>query len=87
MAEHLGVPILGLVENMAYVTCPKCGEQIEVFGPSQAVHTAALLGVPVLARLPLDPELARRCDSGQVEQYADSTLDALAESVWRRLAR
>ncbi|MGB9776356.1 MAG: Mrp/NBP35 family ATP-binding protein [Anaerolineae bacterium] len=87
MAEHLAVPILGLVENMAYVTCPKCGERIEAFGPSQAVHTAALLGVPVLARLPLDPELAHLCDSGRVEQYASDTLDALAKRVWEQLAR
>jgi Mrp family chromosome partitioning ATPase len=81
MAEHLNMPIIGLVENMAYVTCPKCGERIEVFGPSQAVHTAALLGVPVLARLPLDPELARLCDGGQVEQYTNGEVDALAEKV------
>lgn len=85
MAEHLGVPILGLVENMACVTCPKCGEQIEVFGPSQAVHTAAALGVPVLAHLPLDPELARLCDSGRVEQYTSGDLDLLTEAVLRRL--
>ncbi len=85
MAEHLGVPILGLVENMAYVTCPKCGEQIEAFGPSQALHTAAALGVPVLARLPLDPELARLCDNGQVERYTNGDLDALAKKVAQRL--
>lgn len=81
MAEHLGVPILGLVENMAYVTCPKCGEQIEVFGPSQAIHTAAALGVPVLARLPLDPQLARLCDRGQVEQYTHPLADELVGHI------
>ncbi|MBC7227171.1 MAG: Mrp/NBP35 family ATP-binding protein [Thermoflexales bacterium] len=85
MAEHLGVPIIGLVENMAYVTCPKCGEQIEVFGPSQAVHTATALGVPVLARLPLNPELARLCDNGQVEQYTNAATDALVAMVARWL--
>jgi Mrp family chromosome partitioning ATPase len=69
MAWHLKVPIVGLVENMAYVVCPKCGERIEVFGPSQAFHTALQLGVPMLGQLPLDPELARRCDVGEIEDY------------------
>lgn len=85
MAEHLSVPIIGLVENMAYVTCPKCGERMEVFGPSQARQTAIPLGIPVLARLPLDPELARLCDSGQVEQYPSGNVDALTEKVLQRL--
>ena len=69
MAWHLKVPIVGLVENMAYVVCLKCGERIEVFGPSQAFHTALQLGVPMLGQLPLDPELARRCDVGEIEDY------------------
>lgn len=85
MAEHLGVPIIGLVENMAYVACPKCGERIEVFGPSQVQQTAIPLGVPVLARLPLDPELTRLCDSGQVERYTNGDVDALTEKVLQRL--
>ncbi|MCS7282803.1 MAG: Mrp/NBP35 family ATP-binding protein [Anaerolineae bacterium] len=85
MAERLGVPILGLVENMSYVTCPKCGEQIEVFGPSQALHTAAVLGIPILARMPLDPELARLCDLGQVEQYTSHAADALVLAISQRL--
>jgi Mrp family chromosome partitioning ATPase len=62
MAQRLGAPILGLVENMSYVTCPKCGERILVFGPSQAMDTAARLRVPLLGQLPLDAELACRCD-------------------------
>ncbi|HEY75671.1 MAG TPA: Mrp/NBP35 family ATP-binding protein [Thermoflexia bacterium] len=85
MARHMGVPVIGLVENMSYAVCPKCGEHIEVFGPSQATHTAAMLGVPVLARLPLDPELARRCDAGEVERYRNEAIDTLAEEVLRRL--
>lgn len=85
MAYHLNVPVVGLVENMSYVVCPKCGEHIEVFGPSQAVRTAALLGVPMLARLPLDPDLARRCDIGEVEQYRNEAVDRLAGEVLKRL--
>ncbi len=87
MAAHLNVPIVGLVENMSYVTCPNCGARIEVFGPSQALHTAAQLQTPLLARLPLDAELARRCDAGEVEQYASAEIDALAAQVLGRLPK
>jgi Mrp family chromosome partitioning ATPase len=81
MTWELKVPIIGLVENMSYVVCPKCGEQIEVFGPSKTMHTALHLGVPVLGRLPLDPELARRCDAGTVEEYALDAFAPVAEAI------
>jgi hypothetical protein len=81
MAWHMKVSIVGLVENMAYAVCPKCGERIEVFGPSQAVHTANLLGVPLLGQLPLDPELARRCDSGEIEGYLTDVFEPIAEEI------
>ena len=48
MAQKMGAPIVGLVENMSYVTCPDCGKEIQVFGPSQAMQTATRLGVPLL---------------------------------------
>jgi len=85
MAQHMGVPILGLVENMSYAVCPKCGEQIEVFGPSQAMQTAMQLGVPLLGHLPLDPELARRCDAGGIEGYAAGSFEPIAEQVVERV--
>jgi Mrp family chromosome partitioning ATPase len=85
MAEHMGAPILGLVENMSYITCPKCGERIEVFGPSQALRMTAQLGVPLLGRLPLDPELALRCDAGEIEEYGAELFEPIAEKVAERL--
>jgi len=85
MAHHLNVPILGLVENMSYVVCPRCDEQIEVFGPSQAAHTALQIGTPLLGRIPLDPQLARRCDAGQIEDYQTDILDAIAGQVMERI--
>ena len=85
MAQHLSVSVVGIVENMSYLTCPRCGERIEVFGSSQAMRTANLLGVPVLAQLPLDPDLARRCDVGEVEQYESDIFDTLATQVTERL--
>jgi Mrp family chromosome partitioning ATPase len=85
MAQHMGAPVLGVVENMSYITCPKCGEKIEVFGPSQALHTTAQLAVPLLGRMPLDPELARRCDAGEIEAYAGEFFEPIAEEVVERV--
>jgi Mrp family chromosome partitioning ATPase len=69
MAQQMGAPILGVVENMSHVICPRCGEKIEVFGPSQAFRTALKMDLALLGQLPLDPELARRCDAGEIEEY------------------
>ena len=85
MAGHLNIPIVGLLENMSGVVCPKCGERIEVFGPSQALPTAHRLGVPLLGQLPLDPELARRCDAGEIEAYAAESFRPIAEQVLERM--
>jgi len=85
MAGHLGIPIIGMVENMSYATCPQCGERIEVFGPSQALETAEQSGVPLLGRIPLDPDLSRRCDAGEVEAYESEAFDAAAEKVVERV--
>jgi Mrp family chromosome partitioning ATPase len=81
MAWQMKVSIVGLVENMAYVVCPDCGERIEVFGSSQVAHTVDLLGLPLLGQLPLDPELARRCDAGEIEDYATDVFESIAEKI------
>jgi len=81
MAWQMKVAIVGLVENMSHLICPKCGERIEVFGPSQAVHTANLLGVPLLGQLPLDPELARRCDAGEIEDYTTDVFEPITTKI------
>lgn len=84
MTAHLNVPLVGLVENMSYALCPKCGEQIEIFGPSQAMVTARQLGVPLLGQLPLDPALARRCDLGEIEDYPMKEFTPIAEAILAR---
>jgi Mrp family chromosome partitioning ATPase len=81
MASKMAAPIVGLVENMSYVTCPDCGIEIQVFGPSRALQTAERVGVPLLGRLPLDAELACRCDAGEVEGYETSLLDPIVGPV------
>jgi len=81
MAQHLGVPILGLVENMSYFVCPDTGKQHDIFGPSHAEETARVLGVSFLGRLPLDPRIAQLCDHGAVEDYAAETFAPIAERL------
>ncbi len=84
MAQQMRVPILGVVENMSHATCPRCGERIEVFGPSQAAHTARQIGTAVLGQIPLDPELSRLCDAGEIEDYPTEPFAPIAEQVVRR---
>ncbi|MCI7730747.1 Mrp/NBP35 family ATP-binding protein [Enorma burkinafasonensis] len=67
MADKMNVPVLGVVENMSYITCPDCGRKIEVFGPSKLDEVAEGYGIPVLGRVPIDPALALACDAGAIE--------------------
>lgn len=69
MARMLDVPILGLVENMSRLTCPHCGKPVDLFGPSQAEAVAAETGIRLLGTIPLDPEISRLGDLGEIEQY------------------
>lgn len=68
MAKMMNVPVLGLVENMSYALCPDCGGTFEVFGKSRIQKEAAQLGLPVLARLPIEPQTAHLCDQGEIER-------------------
>jgi Mrp family chromosome partitioning ATPase len=81
MADHLGVPLLGLVENMSHVACPNCGVKINVFGPSHGQETARSMGTTLLGQLPLNPDLARLCDGGMVEDFRSETFDAITERL------
>ena len=67
MAKMMDIPILGLVENMSYAECGKCGEKIHLFGESKIEEVAAEYGVEVLGRMPIDPAIAAACDKGVVE--------------------
>ncbi len=75
MARMMNVPVLGLVENMSYYECPDCGKRINIFGESRVDETAAELGVPVLAKLPINPDTARMVDEGRVEELDCDGLD------------
>ena len=81
MAKMMNVPVLGLVENMSYVTCPDCGKRINVFGESHLEEVAAREQLSVLGRIPMDPALARVADQGVMELFEGDWLDAAAEKL------
>ncbi len=81
MAKMMNIPILGIVENMSYVSCPDCGKKIAVFGESHIDETAAQFGIPVLAKLPIDPGAAKACDEGRIEDYEADTLSEAAAAA------
>ena len=74
MANMMNVPVLGLVENMSYLSCPDCGKKIEVFGHSKADSIAKEYNIPSVARMPLDPKISMLADEGRIEDYDASAL-------------
>lgn len=86
MAKLMNIPVVGLVENMSGVICPKCGEKIDIFGESHAEETAKEMGIPLLAQIPLDPRLAKLCDKGIIELYENDYLDRAADELEKQNA-
>lgn len=76
MANMMNVPVLGLVENMSYFTCPDCGKNYEIFGASKAKELAQTYAIPAVARMPIDPSVAALADAGKIMQ---ATTDELSE--------
>lgn len=68
MAEAMEIPVLGFVENYSYITCGHCGERMSVFGDSHIDEIAAKYALPVLAKLPIDPLVAKAADRGEIEK-------------------
>ncbi len=74
MAAMMNVPVLGLVENMSYLTCPDCGKKMEIFGASKARQIAEEYSIPAVARMPLDPAITALADEGNIESYDGAAL-------------
>ncbi|HIQ83905.1 MAG TPA: Mrp/NBP35 family ATP-binding protein [Candidatus Pullichristensenella stercorigallinarum] len=81
MAEMMNVPVLGLVENMSGFQCDQCGKVHDIFGASHAEAVAKELGIPVCARLPINPKLAAACDKGMVELFEGDWLEKIADAI------
>jgi Mrp family chromosome partitioning ATPase len=88
MAGAMHVPVLGVLENMSYFVCPDTGKHHEIFGPSRGEEMALASGAPLLAQLPLDPDIARLCDTGELEAVREETYAVLGDAfdtICRRL--
>lgn len=81
MAKMMNVPVLGLVENMSYLSCPDCGKKIEVFGHSQVERIAAEYGINATARMPIDPKISALADAGRIEDYQTDALVSVFEQI------
>ena len=88
LAHDMNVSVLGLVENMAYFKCDECGKEHYVFGEPQGKAVARRYQIPASATLPMDPEFARLCDEGKVEEYdVNGALDSIIEQIEAVAAR
>ncbi|AII58880.1 MAG: Mrp/NBP35 family ATP-binding protein [Dehalococcoides mccartyi] len=83
MAKKMEKPIIGLVENMAYLKVPELDKKIEVFGAGHGEELAKSIGVPFIGQMPLDPALAALCDNGDIEKYQHPLLDELEKAISR----
>ena len=81
MAEMMNVPVLGLVENMSGFQCDQCGKVHDIFGASHVEEIAKDMGIPVCARLPINPKLAAACDKGMIELFDGTWLDPIVDAI------
>lgn len=85
MVRMMNVPILGLIENMGWVECPKCKEKIEPFGPSRATAIARSMEIALLGSLPLDPEVSALGDQGLIEKYCSNAVQSITNSILEKV--
>lgn len=81
MSTMMGVPIIGIVENMSYIICPKCGERINVFGEQRGRMLAEKINTKFLGSIPIDPGLSASCDNGKIEEYSNAAVLAVVERI------
>lgn len=77
----MNIPVLGIVENMSYFKCPDCGKDHNIFGESKVEKIASEYDINAIAKLPMDPNLARLCDEGKIEEFEGNYLEDLADKI------
>ena len=81
MAGMMNIPVLGIVENYSFLKCPDCGKEIKIFGESHLEEAAEELKLPILGRMPLDPEYAKMADEGQFHKIENPYLEEAVKKV------
>lgn len=81
MAGMMNIPIYGIVENMSYFTCPDCQKKHFIYGESRIDETAAKYAISNVAKLPIDSEIAKKCDAGDIETLDVSFFDSFIEKL------
>jgi Mrp family chromosome partitioning ATPase len=87
MTQQMKKPILGVVENMSYLHIPEIDKKMEIFGKSRGEAMAQAAGAPLLGQLPLDPELTKLCDEGNIERYNAEGYNTFAQKLTGTLTK
>ena len=83
MATMMNIPVLGIIENMSYLSCPDCGRKIYPFGEGKTLQVAQEHSLPLLGQIPIDPTLSKECDTGVIELFNENWLDGAADVIER----
>jgi Mrp family chromosome partitioning ATPase len=81
MARQMNKPIIGVIENMSYLYVAEIDKKIELFGPSRGEELALAAGAPLIGQIPIDPELAKLCDRGEIESYSSENIERLGQFI------
>ena len=81
MAELMNIPVLGIVENMAYFQCDNCGKKHYIYGKGDVEKLAKEHGVKYTAELPINPAFSSLCDKGLIELFEETALDKLSDGI------
>ena len=84
MANKMNIEVAGIVENMSYVLCPDCGKRIDVFGSGKTEEIASAMGIPFLGKVPMDLNIAKLSDLGEIEKFTGDYLDFCIEYLEER---
>lgn len=83
MANMMNIPILGIVENMSYFMCPNCNEKHYIYGESHIEEIAKEFEIDTVVKLPINPNLAKLCDQGLIENFTGNELDPIIKKLFR----
>lgn len=80
MAQLMNVPVIGIVENMSYFTCPDCGKNHKIFGDGHVSEVAAKYEIGTISEIPMNQKIAAACDKGTIELFDGDWLDNMVEA-------